>query len=168
MKINELTKRLSRVKGIGYIITALAAGVALLLLSPGASGKKMPPAADRNAAFVSETEQSLRELGKAVCGKSCRVRVRLSSGYSYSYACDQSVRTSYNPDGSVAEKETALTQKSVNVSGGTSLVAVRETPPVVAGVAVVCRGASAADARTLRTMISALFGIDESAVCVTN
>lgn len=168
MKISELTKKLSKIKGIGYIATALAAGIALLLLNSGASDKKAPPAADKNAAFVSETEQALREMGKAVCGKSCRVRVRLSSGYSYSYACDQSVRTTYNPDGSVAEKETTLTQKSVNASGGTALVAVKETPPAVAGVAVVCKGASAADVRALRAMISALFGIDEGAVYVTN
>jgi len=164
---NTIIQKLLKIKGIGYIALALVAGIALLLVNSG-SKEQAPPQQDKNAAFVAEAEQALCALGRKVCGVSCKAAVSISSGYCYTYASDQSVRTVYNADGTVAEKETTLTSRTVNVSGGTALVPVKETPPKVSGVVMVCRGADASAVNTLCSMISALYGLDSTAIFVTN
>ena len=167
MKANSIFTRLMKTKGIGYIAVALIAGIALLVINLG-GGESKAPSADKNAHYASEAEAALEELGRTLCGVKCQAKVRLGGGYSYTYACDQSVRTSYNPDGSVAEKEATLNNRTVNTSGGTSLVAVKETPPYVAGVVMVCKNATASDISALKAMISALYGLEDGAIFVTN
>lgn len=167
MKANTFFKRLTQIKGIGYIALALIAGVALLMLNGGGDTENSA-AADKNAAYAVEAEAALERLASSLCGVKCQAKVRLGGGYGYAYACDQSVRTLYNPDGSVAEKETTLNNRTVNQNGGTSLVPVKETPPYVAGVVMVCKNAKDADIEALKAMISALYGLDGSAIFVTN
>ena len=168
VKKNPFLTRLLKIKGIGYILLALAAGVALLLIRGGGSAAPQAQAADTAASFAHAAETRLEALGYSVCGVKCSAAVNLKSGYRYSYACDQSVKTTYNPDGSVASKETTLTNRTVTVSGGTALVAVKESPPEVEGIAVVCTGASSAAAEKLRALIAALYGLDEADIFVTN
>lgn len=167
MKAEPVFKRLIKTKRMGYLALVLIAGVALLFISRGGDGKTDAPA-DKNALYAAQTEAALEELGRSLCGVKCRAKVRLSAGYGYSYACDQSVRTSYNPDGSVAEKETAVNNRTVNQNGGTALVPVKETPPCVASVVMVCKNASAADAAALKSMIAALYGLDEGFIFIAN
>lgn len=167
MKTSTIFEKLIKTKGIGYIVIALVAGVALLVLNLGGKAPSAPEQ-DKNALFVSETEQTLETLARSVCGVKCKAKVRLGTGYSYAYASDQSVRTVYNADGSVAEKETALNNRTVNVSGGTSLVPVKEVPPTVVGVVLVCKGGTSADVLSLKAMVGALYGLKEDAIYVTN
>ncbi len=162
----SIVQRLLKIKGIGYIALALVAGVALLVMNTGS--KTEAPAADKNAAFVAETEKTLSDLGRSVCKVKCVAAVSVSHGFSYSYASDQSVRTRYNADGSIAEKESTLTGRTVNADGGTAMVPVKETPPKVSGVAMVCVGASVSDINALKAMIMALYGLAEENVFVTN
>lgn len=167
MKADSFFKRLAGIKGIGCMVLALAAGVALLLLNrTGGTETEQPE--DRNAIYAKQAEEALEKLGCSLCGVECRAKVRLGGGYVFSYACDQSVRTGYNPDGSVSEKETTLTNRTVNEGNGTALVPVKETPPNIAGVAMVCKGASAADTEALKALIAALYGLDDDAIFVTN
>lgn len=167
MKLSNLFSKLLKTKGIGYIAVALIAGIALLLINFG-GGEESTTATDKNAAFVSETEASLERLAQTLCGVKCRAKVRLGGGYSYSYACDQSVRTTYNADGSIAEKEVTLTNRTVNGGNGTALVPVRESPPQIAGVVMVCTNATASDIAAVRAMVKALYALEDGAVFVTN
>lgn len=164
--IKETIQRLTKIKGIGYVALALIAGVALLLTNGGA--KAETAVADKNALFVENAEETLAALGKKVCGVKCVAAVSVSGGYTYTYASDQSIRTVYNTDGTVAEKEATLTEKTVNRDGGTALVPLKESPPKISGVAVVCGGASASDVRVLKELILALYGLEEQNVFVTN
>ncbi len=164
--VKSILQKLLKIKGVGYIALALAAGVALLIINTGGSPQK--PSVDKNAAFVAETEKTLTELGRSVCKVKCIAAVSISHGYSYSYASDQSVRTRYNADGTVAEKESTLTGRTVNADGGTAMVPVKETPPKVNGVAMVCVGASVSDVNALKAMVMALYGLAEENVFVTN
>lgn len=168
MTANGLIGRLLKIKGIGYIALALIAGVGLLLINTGGSDTSAATAADKTAAFIAAEEQTLAGLGQSVCGVSCKAAVSVSGGYTYTYASDQSVRTVYNPDGTVAEKETSLTGKAVTTNGGTSLVPVKESPPRVSGVVMVCSGASLGDISTLKSMVKALYGLEDTAIFVTN
>jgi len=159
-------QRLLKIKGIGYIVLALAAGVALLLINTGGGAPKAEE--DKSYAFVKAREAELCELARELCGVKCKAAVSISGGYQYTYASDQSVRSVYNADGSIAEKETTLSGRTVNVNGGTAMVRVKETPPKISGVALVCTGASAADISALKAMITALYALEEEAVFVTN
>ncbi len=167
MKIGAVFGKALKIKGIGYIIIALVAGIALLLM--GGSKKEEPAvSADRAAEYVSQQESQLCAIGRRICGVDCVAVVHIASGYTYSYAGDQSLRTVYNPDGTVAEKEISLTNRTVNTEDGTSLVAVKESTPYVKGVAMVCTGASDADINALKKLIMALYSLKENAVFVTN
>ncbi|MBQ3081316.1 MAG: hypothetical protein IJC49_02570 [Clostridia bacterium] len=164
--LKETLQKLTKIKGIGYVALALIAGIALLLVNTG-EGAELP-VEDKNTVFIENAEKTLRDLGGKVCGVKCVAAVSVSGGYTYTYASDQSVRTVYNADGTVAEKEATLTGKTVNLNGGTSLVPLKESPPKISGVAVVCRGASANDVKALKVMIQALYGLEEQSVFVTN
>lgn len=166
MKEGSFFGRLIKIKGFGYIVLALIAGLALLLLRDG--GEAAVQTDDSAADYVAHAEARLAELGKAVCGTDCTAVVYVESGFRYSYACDQSVTVSYNPDGSVAGKETNLTNRTVNTEHGTAPVLLKASTPKIGGVAMVCRGASAANISRLRTMVSSLYGIPEETVYVTN
>lgn len=159
-------QRLRKIKGIGYIVMALAAGIALLLLNTGDGTAEVKE--DKNHAFVEKTEAELCSIAKELCGVKCKAAVSISGGYQYTYASDQSVRSVYNADGSIAEKETTVNGRTVNVNGGTAMVQVKETPPKISGVALVCSGASAADVSALKALVIALYGLDEDSVFVTN
>lgn len=161
-----MLERLKKIKGIGYIVLALVAGLALLII--GGNGEPSTPVADPGADYVAAAEAEIAALGKKVCGVSTSAAVSLSAGYTYSYAADQRVRTSYNADGTVAEKEIEQELRQVSTNGGTALVPVRETPPRVNGVAVVCPGAEASRVQTLKRLIMALYSLEETAVFVTN
>lgn len=167
MKLSDLFSRLLKTKGIGYIAVALIAGIALLLINFG-GGEEVTPVADRSACFASEAEASLERLAQTLCGVKCRAKVRLGGGYSYSYACDQSVRTTYNADGSIAEREVTLTNCTVNSGNGTALVTLRESPPQIAGVVIVCTNATASDISAVKAMVKALYALEDGAVFVTN
>ncbi len=165
MKEGSVFSRLVRIKGFGYIVLALVAGVALLLMRGGDAPAEQT---DSTAEYVAQAEERLCALGKAVCGGDCTAVVYVESGYRYSYACDQSVSVTYNSDGTVAGKETNLTNRTVNTENGTSPVLLKASTPKIGGVAIVCKGASAANIGRLRSLVASLYGLSEDAVYVTN
>ncbi len=167
MKISEILGKFSKIKGVGYIVLALAAGIALLLIGSN-DGKEELPKNDPAAEYVAKQEARLSDMGRRLCGVECTAVVYVSGGYTYSYAGDQSLRTVYNADGSVAEKEISLSKRTVNTKEGTALVPVKESTPSVKGVAVVCTGASEEDAESLKQLIMALYSLKAEAVFVTN
>lgn len=167
MKIGEIIVKLKKVKGVGYILIALVAGIALLLMG-GGDEEEQSTCPNPAAEYVAVQEARLADMGYRICGVECAAAVYVSSGYTYSYAGDQSLRTVYNADGSVAEKEISLTNRTVNTKDGTALVASKESTPPVKGVAVVCTGASAEDAERLKGLIMALYSLKAEAVFVTN
>lgn len=167
MKLGGIIGKLAKIKGIGYIATALLAGI-VLLLTAGDKDGAASPSADPVAEYVAQQEARLCDMGRRLCGVECTVVVHISGGYTYSYAGDQSLRTVYNADGSVAEKEISLSHRTVNTKEGTALVALKQSTPLIKGVAVVCTGASTVDAESLKQLIMALYSLKEDAVFVTN
>ena len=165
MKNEGALAKLGKIKGIGYIAIALAAGLVLLLMG---GGEEETVSTDRTALYVEEQRKSLEALGEEICGVDCKAAVYISEGFGYSYAEDQNLKISYNADGTVAEKETALTNRTVNTDGGTALVAVKETTPQIKGVAVVCPDAEQSKLQTLKSLIMALYSLESDAVFVTN
>ncbi len=166
MKKDGIIEKLKKIKGIGYIGIALIAGIALIFLGGEKETENVP--ADRGAEFVTREEARLRDMGRDICGVECTAAVYAASGYTYSYAEDQSLKTVYNADGTVAEREVTLTNRTVNTDGGTALVPIKENTPSVKGVAMVCVGASEADMSALKSLIMALYSLKEDAVFVTN
>lgn len=166
MKKDGFFGKLVGIKGIGYIVLALVAGIGLLLI--GGGDEEPTTLSDPTRVYVENAEKRLADLGEEICGVDCKAAVYVAVGYSYSYANDQTVRTTYNPDGTVAEKETALTNRTVNTDGGTALVAVKETTPQIKGVAVVCPDAEQSKLQTLKSLIMALYSLESDAVFVTN
>ncbi len=167
MKISEILGKFTKIKGVGYIVLALAAGIILLFVGSDDSTEDSP-ASDPAAEYVAEQEARLCDMGRRLCGVECTAVVYVSGGYTYSYAGDQSLRTVYNADGSVAEKEISLSKRTVNTKDGTALVPVKESTPSVKGVAVVCTGASEEDAESLKQLIMALYSLKAESVFVTN
>ncbi len=160
-----LLGKIGKIKGIGIILLVLALGV--LLLTAGGGDEKTVPT-DAAAEYARQAEARLAELGKRLCGVSCVAAVSLDGGYRYSYACDQTVTVSYNPDGTVADRETVLTNRTVSSGGSTTLVPVKTATPRISGVAIVCKGASLGDAERLRQLVAALYSLDGSEIFVTN
>ena len=163
--MSEGLGKIGKIKGIGYIVLALAVGVMLLIFN---GGEEKEPVKDSVESYTESVEKRLCSLAESLCGVECRVALNIESGYKYSYACDQTVTVSYNPDGSVASRETVLTNRTVNTDGGTALVPVKTSTPKVCGVAIVCDGASLADVSRLKTLVAALYSLDESAIFVTD
>lgn len=168
MKKDGFFAGLSKIKGVGYIMLALAAGIVLLLLRTGDSGGAEAPASFSAADYARQAEETVRSLAQTVCKGSCTAAVSLKSGYRYSYASDQTIKTVYNPDGSVASKEAEVNNRTVNSGGGSALVVTKESPPEIQGVAVVCPSATQAQLDKIRALVSALYGLDESEIYVTN
>ena len=165
MKEGSFFGRIAKIKGFGYIVLALLAGVALLMIRGGDTEQTLT---DSTAEYVANAEKRLEELGKAVCGTECTAVLYIESGYRYSYAGDQSVSVTYNADGTVAGKETNLTTRTVNTENGTSPVLLKASTPQIGGVAIVCKGASAANINRLRSLVATLYGLAEDSVYVTN
>ncbi|MBQ7048016.1 MAG: hypothetical protein IJN86_03620 [Clostridia bacterium] len=165
MKNEGALAKLGKIKGIGYIAIALAAGLVLLLMG---GGEEETVSTDRTALYVEEQRKSLEALGEEICGVDCKAAVYISEGFGYSYAEDQNLKISYNADGTVAEKEISLTKRTVNTKDGTALTAVKESTPKIKGVAVVCDGADDSSTASLKRLITALYSLEEGAVFVTN
>ena len=106
-------------------------------------------------ALLEEKAESL--IGMLDGVKECRVVITLEKGYEYVYASDQRARGS--GDSREVEKTYVLAAES-------NPVLLRETPPVVAGVAVVCRGASYETQYRIIELMCALFDIGSNRISV--
>lgn len=170
MKRETKLKSLLKIKGMPYILLALFAGVALLLISGNEEGavcteQKRPTAAN----YAEDLEKDIEALVKAVDGvKSCTVAITLENGYQYHYAYDQHVNLSYDENGTLTSKQTETAYKTVTADGDTNLVLVKEVMPRVRGVAVVCKGGNNSKAAEIKWLISALLGIEADCIHIEN
>jgi stage III sporulation protein AG len=162
-KLSSLKKLLGK-RGMGFAALGLVIGIILLLM----------PAGDNNVAETSENgglmssgvyvallEEKAVGLIKEIDGvDDCKVFITLERGFRYVYATDQHVRE----DNSA--KETDKTIVLANKDGGESPILIEETMPAVAGVAVVCKGASYETQYRIIELMCALFDIKSNRITV--
>ena len=147
---------LTKSKSFLYIVLALAAGVALLLL-PGSGGTESktvsaPSASEYTAALEKKVASLIGELDGV---KDCSVAITLAAGYEYLYASD----------GRISHEETREYIFAAT-DGNTQPVVISERMPTVEGVAVVCKGATAVTEQKIISLLSALFNIKSNKISV--
>jgi stage III sporulation protein AG len=161
MKLSKIMK----IKGIGFILLAFAAGV-ILLLMPEAEESK---GGEKSSAvlYVSSLEEALEELLEEATGHKCAVMLTLETGYSYAYAVNEKLDTAYGENG-MTSKSVSKEYVTVSDGGKESLVIIREEPPSVKGVAVVCKKGNGADRDRIISMVASLFDLPyENVSCIT-
>ncbi len=145
------------------MLIGLLAGVSLLLLP---SEKAEEPVATHGERLTSEEYcEKLESKAKKLIENlpevdSCSVFITLETGYRYIYATDQHVQE--QSDSKQIDKTIVLADGE---SGETPLL-VEETMPKIAGVAVVCEGATYETQRRIIDLICALFDIKSNRISV--
>lgn len=162
--MNDTIKKLKKVKGIGFVIVALIAGV-ILLLWPSAEKAVSTDGEFKYGStdsYRKTLESDVEKIVMSVSGvKSCAVMVTLKSGYEYYYASDQQITSGDN--GVDSRKEFVL----ANYGGNEQPVLIEERMPKVSGVAVVCPGISVTAEYKIIQMLSALFDLPTNRISVT-
>lgn len=159
----------SRLKG-GRVFTlaliGVCAGLALLLI-PSSGGESEPTgtgsartARDYCAELERKAEELINELPEV---KNCRVMITLETGYKYVYATDQHLKEEGGDRSAVQSDKTVVFAES---GGGKTPVAVSETMPAVAGVAVVVRGAGYETRYRVIELMCALFNVKSNRISV--
>lgn len=160
--MDNLIKKLSGFKGIGFIVLALVAGV-LLLIWPDNSTKQIATATPSSSeAYAADAEKQARALINQIGGvKSSQIMITLSDGYSYLYASNQKLKN--DGDARDVEKEVVI----ITTDGKQSPIIICEYTPKISGVAVVYEGDASAAGR-IKTLLSVLFGISEEYIYITS
>ena len=156
-------KKLFRKKGFGIIAIGLCAGLALMIIPQG--GDESEATAEKTTLSATEycllLEQKAEELIKTLPDvDECRVFITLESGFKYVYATDQRFRR--ENDLQEVEKNLILAEGKE----GESPITLEESMPRVAGVAVVCDGASYESQYRIISLMCALFDIQSNRICV--
>jgi stage III sporulation protein AG len=153
-----------KMKGIGFIILAFIAGLILLVL-PQEKKESVSPV-QTSSEYVASLEDSLEKLLKKMCGHECNVMIAVETGYSYSYAANEKLDTTYG-DGSAVNKSVSKEYVVVSENGDESLVIIKETLPKIKGVAIACKKGNEEDRIKITSTVCALFGLKEENVgCV--
>ena len=158
---------LTKSKSFLYIVLALAAGVALLLL-PGSGGTESktvsaPSASEYTAALEKKVASLIGELDGV---KDCSVAITLAAGYEYLYASDGRISHTYDESGALLGDEETREYIFAATDGNTQPVVISERMPTVEGVAVGCKGATAATEQKIISLLSALFNIKSNKISV--
>jgi len=157
-------KRLFAAKGFGLALIGIAAGVILLLMPNGKEEESPLPEITQqlsSAEYCALLEQKAVKLIETLPEvDECAVFITLDSGYQYVYATDQHVRE----DGEA--KETDKTIVLADGEKGESPLLIQETMPKIAGVAVVCGGASYETQYRIIELMCALFNIESNRISV--
>ncbi len=166
MSADELQKRIKALfsrKGFGIVVIGLVAGIILLLL-PKNDTEAEPVQTDSaltSAEYCLLLEQKAEEMICRLDGvDACSVFITLDKGYRYVYATDQRVRE---------ESGSKETEKTIVLAGngnGENAILIEETLPTVAGVAVVCKGASYETQYRIIGLMCALFDINSNRISV--
>ncbi len=154
--------KIFKTKGIGFILLAFAAGIILLLLPTEKSTNKIE--APSSVQYASLLEGSLETLLKDVCKRECKVMITLESGYSYTYATNEKMDTTYGENG-ITTKSVSKEYVIVAKDSEESLVITKENLPKVKGVAIVCKKGSEADKDKITSIVCSLFGLNYENVC---
>ena len=166
MQRNELfesIKGLFNKKGFGLILIALLSGIALMLIPTESEQESADsePSAVTSLEYCALLEQKAKSL---ICEleevEGCEVFITLEKGYRYIYATDQHVKESGD------SKETDKTIVLAHESGGEMPILIEEFMPSVAGVAVVCKGASYQTQYRIIELMCALFDIKSNRINV--
>ena len=156
---NDKKEKIKKNRAFLIAAAVFAAALLLLLRSPSedaedaGSGFVYSSAEEYRACLQSEVAQ----LAKSVTGKSCGVIITLERGYEYLFASNQQV--SENGSGSDSKREYVF-------AGGNAPVLIEERMPKVCGVAIVCRGITAAEEYKLIKLVSALFDLPTNRIGV--
>lgn len=126
---------LTKSKSFLYIVLALAAGVALLLL-PGSGGTESktvsaPSASEYTAALEKKVASLIGELDGV---KDCSVAITLAAGYEYLYASDGRISHTYDESGALLGDEETREYIFAATDGNTQPVVISERMPTVEGV----------------------------------
>ena len=166
MKSNELLDKIKKLfdkKGFGFVFLALIAGVALMLVPSegGAEAVTDTENSQGSAEYCAILEQKAKSL---ICElpeiDDCEVFITLEKGYRYVYATDQHVKLSGE------SKETDKTIVLAQGEDGEAPILIEETMPSVAGVAVVCSGASYQSQYRIIELMCALFDIKSNRISI--
>lgn len=153
MNLSTVLQKTKHIKGLPYILLALAAGIVLLIL-PGGTDETENASTSSGETYRIALE---REVADLICEMegvdSCTVVLTLAYGYEYTYATDQ--RVNENANGKETEKLIVLAAES----GGEVPILLREKMPTVSGVAVVCPGAESVTCARITELLRALFSL---------
>lgn len=160
----EKLKKLFGTKSGVFIIIGILAGVALLLI-PSETKQTETTEPDGEAITSVEYCASLENKAEELILRlpevdACSVFITLETGFRYIYATDQHVYEESN------SKQTDKTIVLANNANGETAILVEETMPRIAGVAVVCEGASYETQRRIIDLICALFDIKSNRISV--
>lgn len=166
MKADELLEKIKGLfgrKGFGFVAIGLIAGI-ILLLMPQSESVADDISCDTvltSSEYCARLEKKAEALISGLDGvDKCTVVITLERGYRYVYATDQHVRE---------ESELKETDKTIVLAGngnGEEPILIEETMPLVAGVAVVCRGASYETQYRIIELMCALFDIKSNRISV--
>ena len=166
MKSNELFEKIKKLfdkKGFGFVFLALIAGIALMLIPSDGTAtqendkQKSLTSFDYCALLENKAKSLICELPEI---DDCEVFITLEKGYRYVYATDQHVKDSGE------NKETDKTIVLAQGEDGEAPILIEETMPCVAGVAVVCNGASYQTQYRIIELMCALFDIKSNRISI--
>lgn len=158
---NSFLRKCKRIKGLPYLLLALAAGLILLLLPSGGSDAGKTSGGPGSEDYRRALEQEVRELLCELDGvKDCSVVLTLSYGYEYTYATNQRVKE--QAEGKETEKTIVLAAEN----GNEAPIPLREKQPIVCGAAVVCPGADEALRIRIASLLRALFALEDASISI--
>lgn len=162
--IGKTLKNVLGKKGMGFVVLGIFAGLLMLMVPSNehsaenaVSAEKIISSGEYCELLESKAVELIKELPDV---RDCKVFITLDRGFRYVYATDQHVRE----EGS--GKETEKTVVLAKEGNGESPLLVEETMPSVAGVAVVCRGASYETQYRIIELMCALFDIKSNRITV--
>ena len=161
--VGSFFRKCKRIKGLPYLLLALAAGLILLLLPSGSRDEAAISDVPDSTAYRLALEQEVRSLLRELEGvEDCTVVLTLSYGYEYTYATDQRVKE--QSDGNYKETEKTIVLAAEN--GNQAPLPLREKQPVVCGAAVVCPGADEAIRARISALLRALFALEDPFISI--
>ncbi len=155
-------KKLFASKSGAFILIGLIAGLALMLFPSEDSGAvTVESKSFSSVEFCALLEDKTRKLICELEGvDDCNVVITLETGFRYIYATDQHV------GGDGDSKQTDKTIVLADGDSGESPILIEETMPKVAGVAVVCRGATYNTELSIIELLCAIFDIPSNRISV--
>lgn len=154
------TDKLKKSRALLIAAAVLAAAILLLLRSPESSAAQAGQGSFYSSCeeYRAGLQKEVADLAKGVTNKNCSVIITFERGYEYVFAANQ--QSAQDPGGG------SDTRREYVFAGGNSPVLIEERMPKVCGVAIVCRGITAAEEYKLIKLVSALFDLPTNRIGV--